>query len=318
MKRIASILTFAALSLPLGAQKPPTRPKITGIDHVRVYVTNIDRSREFYSKLMGVRWEEGVCYDKSRPCFAVGWGKNQTIRLEEAPDSEIKNWIAEIAFSTDNVEQMRKYLASRGVQVSKISKYSNSNSNQAYETHFEAHDPEGTPISFIQRFAYTIEHPASTRLQDWPTFTQELNVRILHAGFVVKDLERMKRFYIDLLGFRLYWHGGFKDDGTDWYEIQVPDGDNWIEFMLNIPSPANHKELGVQNHFSLGVTNIKSAFDLLVAHGLKVTDDKPEIGRDGKWSFDIYDPDDTRVEFMEFKPAQKPCCHPYEAAHPTP
>jgi hypothetical protein len=26
----------------------------------------------------------------------------------------------------------------------------------------------------------------------------------------------------------------------------------------------------------------------------------------------------TRVEFMEFKPAQKPCCHPYEAAHPAP
>jgi hypothetical protein len=32
----------------------------------------------------------------------------------------------------------------------------------------------------------------------------------------------------------------------------------------------------------------------------------------------LYDPDATRVEFMEFKPAQKPCCHSYEAAHPAP
>ena len=24
----------------------------------------------------------------------------------------------------------------------------------------------------------------------------------------------------------------------------------------------------------------------------------------------------TRVEFMEFKPAQAPCCNPYEGAHP--
>jgi hypothetical protein len=52
-------------------------------------------------------------------------------------------------------------------------------------------------------------------------------------------------------------------------------------------------------------------------HGLKSTD-QPEIGRDGKWSYDIYDPDMTRVEFMEFKPAQPPCCNPYTGTHPKP
>jgi catechol 2,3-dioxygenase-like lactoylglutathione lyase family enzyme len=125
------------------------------------------------------------------------------------------------------------------------------------------------------------------------------------------------RFYKDLLGFRLYWRGGFKDADTDWYEIQAPDGDNWIEFMLNIPAAANHQELGIQNHFSLGVRDIKSAVKRLRENGL-ITNDKPEIGRDGKWSFDIYDPDGTRVEFMEFTPAQKPCCALYTAAHPKP
>jgi hypothetical protein len=44
--------------------------------------------------------------------------------------------------------------------------------------------------------------------------------------------------------------------------------------------------------------------------------DLPEIGRDGKWSYDIYDPDGNRVEFMEFTPSQAPCCHAYTAAHP--
>jgi hypothetical protein len=46
--------------------------------------------------------------------------------------------------------------------------------------------------------------------------------------------------------------------------------------------------------------------------------DGPEIGRDGKNSLDAYDPDATRVGVMEFTPTQKPCCHPYSAAHPTP
>ncbi len=33
----------------------------------------------------------------------------------------------------------------------------------------------------------------------------------------------------------------------------MPDGDDWIEYMLNIPANADHKEMGEQNHFSLGV-----------------------------------------------------------------
>jgi len=62
---------------------------------------------------------------------------------------------------------------------------------------------------------------------------------MLHAGFIVKDRAAEDRFYRDLLGFRIYWHGGFKDTGDDWWEIQVPDGTNWIEYMLNIPAKAD-------------------------------------------------------------------------------
>ena len=140
---------------------------------------------------------------------------------------------------------------------------------------------------------------------------------LLHAGFVVKDLAAENRFYMDLLGFRLYWYGGFKDKDTDWYEIQVPDGTAWIEYMLNIPATADHKELGVQNHFSLGVKDANSAATQLRKNGLQQFDG-PEIGRDGKNSLDAYDPDGTRVEIMEFAPTQKPCCHPYTAEHPKP
>src|SRR6266550_2270175 len=103
---------------------------------------------------------------------------------------------------------------------------------------------------------------------------------------------------------------------NDWWEIQVPDGTDWIEYMLNIPSNADHKERGIQNHFSFAVEQIEPSVALLRAHGLKTTAE-PEIGRDGKWSFDICDPDLTRVEFMEFKPAQPPCCNPYTASHPV-
>ena len=61
------------------------------------------------------------------------------------------------------------------------------------------------------------------------------------------------------------------------------------------------------NHISLGVVDIKAADARLIKNGWKPTEE-PKLGRDGKWQLNLYDPDDTRVEYMEFKPAQKPCC----------
>jgi hypothetical protein len=87
--------------------------------------------------------------------------------------------------------------------------------------------------------------------------------------------------------------------------------------MLNIPQNAVHKELGVQNHFSLGARDIHAAAEQLRQNGVKEIAG-PGIGRDGKRGLNVYDPDDTRVEITEFTPAREPCCHPYTAAHPTP
>lgn len=149
-------------------------------------------------------------------------------------------------------------------------------------------------------------------------------------GFAAKYLHTLNKFYQDTLGFRLYWKGGFKDlpPGTpekdsdiDWFEIPVPDGSDWVEYMLNIPGSADHQELGVQNHFCLGVRSMQKAIDQLHKNGLapdsELADDKPEIGRDGRWQYDIFDPDLTRIELMEPTPVKDPCCNPYTAPHPA-
>jgi hypothetical protein len=93
--------------------------------------------------------------------------------------------------------------------------------------------------------------------------------------------------------------------------------DNWIDYMLNIPSNANHKELGIQNHFSLGAVSADAAATYLRAHGLNDFDGL-EFGRDGKNSLDVYDRDGTRVELMEFVPTGKACCGEYAGAHRKP
>ena len=281
--------------------KPSQRPHILGIDHVTVYVSDLEKSRKFYSEVLGLTWK---CphYAGPDPCFLVA-PSEQRVLLKPAPaqnNGTLKNWLAEIAFTTDNLVEMRAYLLAHHQSAGVI----RSDSDGA--RFFQVRDPEGNPIAFVERT------PSKT---GYGPASKQISMHLIHAGFVVKDLAAENHFYVDLLGFRLYWYGGFKDDGVDWYELQVPDGPDWIEYMLNIPANADHKELGVQNHFSFGVTDVHGAARQLHSNGLQ-TFDGPEVGRDGKDSLDAYDPDSTRVEVMEFTPKEKPCCHPYSAEHP--
>jgi catechol 2,3-dioxygenase-like lactoylglutathione lyase family enzyme len=305
MKHVA-VLLAAGFLCQLAAEEKPKRPRITAIDHVRLYVTDIDKSRDFYTKFLGIPDRGSACLVASRPCFTVNWAEQQAIELEQAPSSGVKNSLAEIAFATDDVTQMRRYLMARGVTCGRIVKEKDT------IWHFELSDPEGNLIAFVER---RFPRPFDDYL---PFFSiRPVSTYLLHAGFVVKDAAAENRFYVDLLGFKLYWYGGMKDDGVDWYELQVPDGDNWIEYMLNIPADANHKQLGAQNHFSFGVNEIQAAAEQLRKNGVEKIAG-PGIGRDGKRGLNVYDPDDTRVEVTEFTPAQKPCCHAYTAPHPTP
>ena len=71
------------------------------------------------------------------------------------------------------------------------------------------------------------------------------------------------------------------------------------------------------NHIALGVPSVEAAAEQLRKNGRKLAE-PPKIGRDGKWQLNLYDPDETRVEFMEFTPIERPCCSEYAGQHPVP
>jgi catechol 2,3-dioxygenase-like lactoylglutathione lyase family enzyme len=304
-KRYAASMTLVLvlLVIPVVWSAPPkpdcqTRPQITGIARVSVYSADLKASARFYGQPLGLSSTTIAC-GESRLCFSVNAAQQIDIipLITPAPT----NFLADVTFSTNNAEKMHCYLEQHGIDVGNIS------TGKDGRKRFELSDPEGHPISFVESEIH----------QDFTPASHQISKRLFHAGFVVRDSRKEDRFYLGLLGFRPYWHGGFKDADTDWEEIQVPDGSDWIEFMLNIPGTADHKELGVQNHLSLGITDARNVVELLRARGLRNIDG-PEIGRDGKWAADIYDPDLTRVELMEFRPAKAPCCNPYTAPHPLP
>jgi catechol 2,3-dioxygenase-like lactoylglutathione lyase family enzyme len=219
-----------------------------------------------------------------------------------APDPKSTDRMDHVAFATDNIVALRRYLTEKGIKASQIQ------GRKDHSLSIDVSDPEGRRIEFVER----------GKNETPPVPDSAVSKHMIHAGFLVYNQTAEDHFYRDILGFRPYWHGGMKDDVTEWLAIQVPDGTDWLEYMLNQPKNADLHLTGVMNHISLGVADIKVAQALLESHGWKPHgDEKAQLGKDGKWQLNVYDPDLIRVELMEFKPVQKPCCSDFTGPHPT-
>ena len=115
--------------------------------------------------------------------------------------------LSHISFETTNAEQMRAYLASRGVKVpEKLEPMQDGNRG------FDVIDPDGHDVEFVEFV------PGSLHSRNFGKFLPDTRIspRIIHVGVVVKDRAAADRFYRDILGFKLQWQGGMKDTDTDW------------------------------------------------------------------------------------------------------
>ena len=278
------------------AQSADKRPKITGIDHVDFYTTSPLSNARFYMQTLGLPSSEPIETGQTQR-FLVG---DQFVGYGPAPDPNTPNRMDHVAFSTDNCAALRSYLAAKGIKVPE------SMGHLEGAPSFLVNDADGHKIEFVERRA------ADTGITGNP-----ISRHMIHAGIIVHDRNAEDHFYRDILGFHLYWQGGMKDNQPDWVAMQVPDGTDWVEYMLNVEPNADQHTMGVMNHISLGVPDIKQAQAKLESRGWKPHgDEKAQMGRDGKWQLNLYDPDFTRIELMEFKPVEKPCCSEFHGQHP--
>ena len=299
MKSLVTFLACAVLPLTAVSQtKSADRPRITGIDHVAFYTTSPDGVKHLYTDILGLPSAAPI---EAAETVRYMSGK-QWVGYSPAADPKATDRMDHVAFTTDNIGALRRYLVDKGITPGKIEGRSD------HSLSFMVKDPEGHRIEFVERGKDDTAPPAPNAVSR----------RMIHAGFLVYDRAAEDHFYLDILGFRPYWHGGMKDNETDWVSLQVPDGTDWLEYMLNQPQHPDLQLTGVMNHISYGVADMKKAQALLESHGWKEHGGEHyQMGRDGKVQLNVFDPDFIRIELMEFKPAQKPCCSDFTAPHPS-
>src|SRR6267378_4873641 len=79
-------------------QTLPSRPQITGIAYVRMFAADLNTSREFYGKILGLTSGTGGCLGIARPCFTVN--SHQQIELAQISGGAPNNLLATVAFAT--------------------------------------------------------------------------------------------------------------------------------------------------------------------------------------------------------------------------
>src|SRR3974390_2566223 len=236
MKNLALLLSFAMLPVAGFAQAPSTsRPHITGIDHVSFYTTAPEGVRKLYSDILGLAAADPVESGETVRYMAGA----QWVGYSPAPDSKATDRMDHVAFTTDNIVALRKYLGEHGIKVPQIQGRSD------HSLFFTVDDPEGRHVEFVERGKGETPTPPATAVSH----------RMIHTGFLVYNRAAEDHFYRDILGFRPYWHGGMKDDETDWVSLQVPDGTDWMEYMLNQPPHPDLHLTGVMNHIYFGVVD---------------------------------------------------------------
>jgi len=261
-----------------------------------LYADDLAKSQQFYSSLLG--WVQS-------PAGGVQSGvrfyanPSAVHRIDISPQQGLENRLQVIGFSTSDAEALRRFLAANGVtvpfgrRVEKDGKQKSSSERSG-----------GKQIDFCSGGTTAPKAPKS----EAASIERAYHSRWLRAH----DRAVLDHFYKDLLGFHLLWPGGSAASHTDWVMMQVPDGTDWLEYMLYLPAHPSRDQLAVLTTLpgrcqcgkvgraTEGATLVPSEHERL-----------PAAWSRWKVAIDLVDPDGTRVEFMEFEPAKEPCCAPF-------
>jgi lactoylglutathione lyase len=292
MRGRIGLSVVAAASVLAGAPTSAAeRPPIVGVAHIAFHVSDLAKARAFYSGLLG--YEEAYHLgDAARPervCFKIN-DRQLVCVLPGLPPGQIDR-LSHVAFETTDVAALRAYLEEKGVKAGEVA------TDAGGDRFLRVLDPDGHAVGFIQyQPGSRMSAAKGTRLG-----APRISSRLLHVGLTVADAAAADRLYKDVLGFSEIWRGGRTDTQTDWINMKVPDGTDYLEYML-VTGPVDRDRLGSAHHMALLVPDIQAALETVRARP-GGQDPKavrtPQVGRNRRWQLNLFDPDGSRTELME-------------------
>jgi catechol 2,3-dioxygenase-like lactoylglutathione lyase family enzyme len=288
-----ALLIASLLSTALFAQE---RPKVLGVAHMAVYVKDLAKTRQFYEELLGFG-EPFTLPNKDKTGTRIVF-----IKVNDKQYFEIFNekdrgegQLNHISFYVDSADRAYAFFKAHGIEV--IGDKGQVGKGQTGNKNFNVHDPDGHVVEIVEY------QPDSWTAREAGKFMPPTRIadHIMHVGVLVGDLDKSMAFYHGLLGFQEFWRGSGSPKSLSWVNMRVPEGEDYLEFMLygKIPEPDGR---GTKNHASLTIPDADKALAELKRRAAKVGYTREiviQTGVNRKRQINMYDPDGTRIELME-------------------
>ncbi len=267
-------------------------PRIVGLSHAGIRVSNMSKALVFYSDFLGL--EEQYQLLKDDGALALKFLKiNDRQCIELFPEkSEKEDRLYQIAFIVEDIEAMRLHLAAHGIPVP-----ATYTKGRIGNLSFSVKDPDEHILEFVQYApdGWTLHDTGKHLKQD------RISVRLKHIGFTVRSLDASLKFYRDILGCIETWRGSPNETALSWVNMKLPDSDDYLELML-YKGELSKERLGSLNHLSLEVRSVPAATAILGERAESGCYNLPishKIGTNRKRLANFFDPDGTRTEIME-------------------
>jgi len=267
------------------------RPLILGVAHIAFQVSDLSKARAFYGELLG--YDEPFQIRNEDNSLALTYFKvndRQYIEIFPGLPPDKDDRLLHIAFETNDLEALRLYFQAKGVKApDKVNQGRDGNIN------FTVTDPDNHRVEFVQYRPGSLH----TRNKGRAMSTRRISERILHVGLTVADVPATDKFYKDVLGFSEIWRGGRDDATLNWINMRVPDGTDYLEYMLTTGKPTR-QQLGSSHHAALLVPDMQKALESLRERVPEPTQIRaPQVGRNRRWQLNLFDQDGSRIELME-------------------
>ena len=210
---------FLALALLAGALGASDRTLVTGVDSIGLTVSDLDRSVEFYSKVLSFQKVsevevDGPSYEQLFGIFGVR-ARIARMRLGDeflelteflaprgrpAPVDARSNdhWFQHVAIIVKDMDRAYRWLRQHKVQhaSSGPQRLPDWNENAGGIQAFYFRDPDGHPLEILS-------FPTGKGDPKWKRSTEAIFLGIDHTAIVINDTEASLRFYRDALGMHV-------------------------------------------------------------------------------------------------------------------
>jgi catechol 2,3-dioxygenase-like lactoylglutathione lyase family enzyme len=266
---------------------------ILGIAQVTNKVSNLDKSRAYYSGVLGLA-EAFDLKDAAGKITSAYFKVNDDQYIELTPNPPPGELVRQgrIVIQSSDLQKLHDIYQQRGVNPGPVAKGPDGNPV------FRVTAPNGTSVDFLQYVAGSQQSMARGKY----LVDSRLSTHLLHAGTMVKDNDT-KTFFTDKLGFGRVLPGNRGD------YIELPASDSNLETKNPPLDPKNPATLdqytrevyGAVYHFSLEVPDMRVARDLAQKRGgyddVRV---RAAMGRGlHSWLMHLFDPDGTRAEIVQ-------------------